>query len=104
MLGVFSVAVVVEFVVESSVAGVELGFALTGELTSSAQDFPEAGVKVCAAAFIAGVFVVIVVDASSGFVMRSARVPLATAGALLSFGEDIVAMKYQNVPDFQGVR
>lgn len=82
----------VKSVVESSPVGVGVGFALTGELTSSAQDFPEAGVKVCAAAFIAGAFVVGLDGVASGFVMRSDRLPVAAAGALLSLGEDIVAV------------
>ena len=64
----------------------ESGLALIGELTSSAQDLPEAGWKVCAAAFIPGLFVV----ESSGFVTRSAKELLvAAAVGVSSLGEDI---------------
>ena len=68
--------------------GADSGLALTGELTSSAHDLPEAGWKVCAAAFIPGVFVV----ESSGFVTRSAKELLlvAAAGGVFSSVEDIV--------------
>lgn len=64
----------------------ESGLALTGELTSSAQDFPDAGWNVCAVAFIPEVFVV----ESSGFVTRSAKELLVVVvGGVCSFAEDI---------------
>jgi hypothetical protein len=93
MLGALSpVAVVVEEFATLSRPpdGAESGLALTGELTSSAQDLPEAGWKVCAAAFIPGVFVVEI----SGFVTRSAKKLLvAAAGGVFSLGEDIVQLE-----------
>ena len=58
------------------------GLATEGELTSSAQDVPEAGWKEDAVAFIPGVAFVVL---ESGFVMRSASVPLAGV-----FGEAMV--------------
>jgi hypothetical protein len=87
-----SVVVVVEefATVSRPPDGAESGLALTGELTSSAQDLPEAGWKVCAVAFIPGVFVV----ESSGFVTRSAKELLvAVAGGVFSFGEDIMQIE-----------
>ena len=95
MLGVLSsvfVVVAEELATVSRLPeGAESGLALTGELTSSAQDLPEAGWKVCAAAFIPGVFVV----ESSGFVTRSAKELLlaAAAGGAASLGEDIVQLE-----------
>ena len=91
MLGVSSSVVVVVDVlatVSRPPDGAESGLALTGELTSSAQDLPEVGWKVCAAAFIPGVFVV----ETSGFVTRSAKGLLlgAAAGGVSSLEEDIV--------------
>jgi hypothetical protein len=66
--------------------GAESGLALTGELTSSAQDLPDAGWNVFAVAFIPEIFVV----ESSGFVTRSARELLVVAvGGVCSFGDDI---------------
>ena len=66
--------------------GAESGLALSGELTSSAHDLPEAGWKFCAVAFIPEVFVM----ESSGFVTRSAKELLVVAGGgVCSFNEDI---------------
>jgi hypothetical protein len=66
--------------------GAESGLALTGELTSSAQDLPDAGWNVCDVASIPELFVV----ESSGFVTRSARELLVVAGGgVCSFNEDI---------------
>jgi hypothetical protein len=64
----------------------ESGLALTGELTSSAQDLPDAGWNVCDVASIPEVLVV----ESSGFVTRSAKELLVVAvGGACSFNEDI---------------
>ena len=61
--------------VGAAISGVAAGgFATEGELTSSAQEVPEAGWKEDAATFIPGVVVVVL---NSGFVIRSAREPPA---------------------------
>jgi uncharacterized protein YcsI (UPF0317 family) len=58
------------------------GVPVEGELTSSAQDVPDAGWKEDAVAFILGIAFAVL---ESGFVMRSASEPLAGV-----FGEAMV--------------
>ena len=84
MLGSLEASVVVEGA-GTAVSGVAVGgLAAEGELTSSAQEVPEAGWKEDAATFIPVVLVVL----ESGFVMRSAREPPAGV-----FGKAMLAMQ-----------
>jgi hypothetical protein len=81
----------------AAVPGAAVGVvAAEGELTSSAQEAPEAGWKEDAVAFILRVAVFAL---KSGFVMRSASEPLAGVFgvAMLDMQVAVVAMRYGNV-------